>query len=110
MLRKMTKTINGLSKNTNALIYGDLPALIGHRLISSAGEVFDINSHRTVDGSPVRFAHIQEVRPEPANRILGYVSQRLAHGSTEEEGTNGFVNRGDIAAERGLRFDALQIN
>lgn len=95
----MTKTINRLSNNIKALSYSDLPALIGQCLVSSAGELFDINSCRTVDEFPVRFAHIQEVRPEPANRILGYVGQRLAHGGTEEEGTDGFVNRGDIAAE-----------
>lgn len=47
------------------------------------------------------------MRPEPANRILGYVSQGLAHGGTKEEGTNGFVNTGDVAAVRGLGFDAI---
>lgn len=44
---------------------------------------------------------------EPANRILGNVGQRLAHGSAEKEGTDGFVNTGNVAAERGLGFDAL---
>lgn len=47
------------------------------------------------------------MRPEPANRILGDVGQRLAHRGTKKEGTNGFVNRGEVAAERGFGFDAL---
>lgn len=56
---------------------------------------------------PVRLAHIQEVRPEPADGVLGDVSQRLAHGGPEQEGTDGFVNRGNIAAEGGFGFDAI---
>lgn len=47
------------------------------------------------------------MRPESANRILGDVGQRLAHRGTKKEGTNGFVNRGEVAAERGFGFDAL---
>lgn len=47
------------------------------------------------------------MRPEPANRILGNVGQGLAHPGTEKEGANGFVNTGDVAAERGFGFDAL---
>lgn len=45
--------------------------------------------------------------PEPANRVFGYVGQRLAHGGTKEEGTHSFVNTGNVAAKRGLGLDAL---
>lgn len=75
--------------------------------VSSAGEVFDVSPCRAVDQFPFGSAHIQEVRPKPADRILGDVRQRLAHGGTENEGADGFVNAGNVAAERRLGLDAV---
>lgn len=83
------------------------PALVGHPLVSGAGEGFNILPQRTVDGLPVRLAHVQEVRPQPANGVLGDVGQRLAHGGPEQEGAHGFVNAGNIAAKGGFGFDAI---
>lgn len=82
------------------------PALIDHCRISLAGEVLNIVSYWTVDFCPIRPADIQEVWPEPADGILGYVGQRLAHGGTKQKGAYSFVHTGNVAAKRRLGFDA----
>lgn len=84
-----------------------IPGLVDLLCVSSAGEVFDVSPCRAVDQFPVGSAQIQEVRPKPADRILGDVCQRLAHGGTENEGADGFVKAGNVAAERRLGLDAV---
>lgn len=83
------------------------PALVGHPLVSGAGELFDVHPQRAVDELPVGLAHVQEVGPEAADGVLGDVGQRLAHGGAEQEGTDGFVNGGRVAAEGRFGLDAF---
>lgn len=80
-----------------------LPGLIHYLRIPATGEVLDVSSIGAVDRLPVRLTHVQEVRPQPADRVLADVGEGLAHGGTEQERADCFVDAGDIAvAERGL--------
>lgn len=45
--------------------------------------------------------------PEAADGVLGNVGERLAHGGAKQEGADGLVNTGHIAAEGGFGSDAL---
>lgn len=85
----------------------DLPALIDFGGIPHADEVLDVSSFRTVDLRPVRLAYVQEVWPEPADRILGDVRERLTYGGTEHKGADGLIDTGHITVAESFRFDAV---
>lgn len=79
------------------------PGFIYHPRFPIAGEFLDVRFTRAVDRTPVRLANIQEVRSQPADRVLADVGEGLAHGSAEQEGADCFIDAGNIAvAERGL--------
>lgn len=83
------------------------PALVDLGGVSVADKVFDVLPGGAVDLTPVGLAHVQEVRPEAADGVLGDVGERLTHGGAKQEGADGLVNTGHIAAEGGFGPDAL---
>lgn len=83
------------------------PALVDPGGVSAADKVFDVLPDGTVNLTPVGSAHVQEVRPEAADGVLGDVGERLAHGGTEQEGADSLVNAGQVAAEGGFGSDAF---
>lgn len=83
------------------------PALVDLGGISAADKVFDVLPGGAVNLTPVGPADVQEVWPEAADGVLGNVGERLAHGGAKQEGADGLVNTGHIAAEGGFGSDAL---
>uniref|UniRef100_A0A0E9SSX0 Uncharacterized protein n=2 Tax=Anguilla anguilla TaxID=7936 RepID=A0A0E9SSX0_ANGAN len=59
------------------------PALIDHGLVAGAVEIFDVDIDFADLVPLVWLAHIQEMWPQPTDRVLGNVSQGLAHSSTK---------------------------
>lgn len=59
---------------------------------------------------PRRFAHSQEVWPQAADRVLGYIGQGLARGSAEQVAPHRFVDTRHILGSQGLVLDAGHVN
>lgn len=71
------------------------PSLIDLCLFSLAREILNV-TQTAVDPRPVRLAHSEEVRAQPAYGVLGNVRQRLASSCSKNEGPDGFVNSGYV--------------
>lgn len=89
---------------------GALPGLIHQKLVSCAGEVLHVSSGLAVDAVPRRFAHGQEVGPQAADGVLGYVRQGLARSRSEHVAAHGFVDARYILGAQRLVLDARQVN
>lgn len=87
-----------------------LPGFIHQELVSCAGEVLNVSSSFAVDAIPRWFAHSQEVWPQAADGVLGYVSQGLASGGTEHVAPHRFVDTCHILGSKGLVLDAGHVN
>lgn len=71
---------------------GPLPGLVHHKTVPRAGEVLHVPSSPTVDVFPHRFANSQEVWPQTADRVFGYVRQRLADGGAKHVAAHRLVD------------------
>lgn len=87
-----------------------LPGFIHQELVSCAGEVLNVSSRLAVDAIPHRLAHSQEVRPQAADGVLGYVSQGLTSGGTEHVAPHRFVDTRHVLGSLGLVLDAGHVN
>lgn len=83
------------------------PALVDLGGVPAADKVFDVLPGGAVNLTPVWPAHVQEVGPQAADGVLGDVGERLAHGGAKQEGADGLVNAGHVAAEGGFGSYAL---
>lgn len=87
-----------------------LPGLIHQKLVSCAGEVLDVSTSSAVDAIPHRFAYSQEVRPQTADGVLGYVRQGLAGAGSEQVAPHSFVDARRIFGPQSLVLDARHVN
>lgn len=87
-----------------------VPGLIYQKLLSSAGEVLDVSASFAVDAAPDWLAYSQEVGPQTADGVLGYVSQRLASSSSEHIAAHSFVDTRHVLGPHRLVLDARQVN
>lgn len=85
----------------------DIPGLFDYGRVPRADEVLDVSPSRTVDLRPVRLAHVQKVRPQPADGVLGDIRERLTYGGTEHEGADGLIDAGHVTVAERFGFDAF---
>lgn len=87
-----------------------LPGFIHQELVPAAGEVLNVSPSFAVDAIPRRSAHSQEVRPQAADGVLGYVGQGLASGGAKHVAPHRFVDTSHILGSQGLVVDAGHVN
>lgn len=84
--------------------------LIYQKLLSSAGEVLDVYASFAVDATPDWFTYSQEVGPQTADGVLGYISQRLASSSSKHIAAHSLVDTRHVLGPHRLVLDARQVN
>lgn len=87
-----------------------LPGLIHQKLVSCACEILNVSTSFAVETIPDRFAHSQEVWPQTADGVLGYVGQRLASTSAKHTAPHSFVDTRHILGSQRLVLDARHVN
>lgn len=87
-----------------------LPGLVHHETVPRAGEVLRVPSRPAVDVFPHWLADSQEVRPQTADGVFGYVRQRLADGGAEDEAAHRLVDACQVLGPRRLVRDARHVD
>lgn len=87
-----------------------LPGLVHHERVPRAGEVLRVPSSPAVDVFPHWLANSQEVGPQTADGVFGYVRQRLADGEAKDEAAHRLVDARQVLGPRRLVGDARHVD